>query len=601
MRLDLSQPAREPRLPDTSGLTLEEIEKRSKQAGQVAEDAREELRSVQKTVTRRTERLPRTPRAAAVAEERARQTHAAAAPWSPAFAELRGAGRDALGASAPAPRSCEPRLPAASGRAALLRLRSPSCCRSSSTSRRGGSSSRVSWRRSGNGRCRTVGSATRQAAADRAQAPGRGARARHPALQVIAQENLQLREKFAGRPDREGSGLTNAISASRGRRSVRSRRPKQSSRPTGAPSWSKLRVAGPNRAVGLLMRAQYQRLPNAGDLERRRRDNLQLLEDTQYEHLVLRERRDALLEPRRELENLIEKSQASDATWRRGPARGGPRADLRAARQHAAGARGLPRLRGEAVVAAGGADALRFEATTEQRAFLQEYILWVRSVSGPSDAQRCDVRCRGSVVCSSTCLRSGRLLRILFDAASPAARAATYCCSCSSCSVFFDPYCAGARRQALGERVVQGEERSLPLQHRGSRLCLCDRGPACPLLSRSRRSTCAIRSPLAPKRPGWPEPCCRWLRMLLPLLLLREISRPAVSGRLHFRWRKSACAAMHRAHRPRTCPSSCSVATSATMLEAVENGPGYESVGRLAGIVFLLAWAWFLHGIFRKR
>ncbi len=440
----------------------------------------------------------------------------------------------------------------------------------------------------------TIVTAQRQIDADRAardaQRLRREAASQHPVLRAFAEATAQMARDQAG-----PSSIAEQIDrASRDASQTRSELAALHTQFTSIER--RLDATGLNRATGLLLRRQYETLPEEAMLRRHIRNSQKKLEATEYALIELQEDRLDAGDIDRVAQRLIARIPSEEIT-------NGTAELEQVARELATARRDLLDQRiGDTtayfdnLVELNSAQRDTLEDATTYRAFIEERILWVRSVAGdrwPSVADVSDA------------------VAWLVD---PAAWTSTY---------------HQTRRFIAGRWLVVAIGAALLLliwllgMHCRSRIReLAD------LVSRFKTDsfrytiyalllTVALAAPLAVAMfaAGWllgsaegqPDVAIATgygLRIaalvIFPLMLLRQTLRPKGLAEAHFRWSKSTIQPLRRNLRwfvPLIAPIALLVATI--------DHSGIEShnasLGRILYTTGLLALAYFLHRIFRSK
>ncbi len=198
----------------------------------------------------------------------------------------------------------------------------------------------------------------------------------HPALQVYALENERLATERTG-PTGLTSRIANATQATSSSRSLLA-----TLRDDFEAIWRRVQASGLNRATGLLLRRQYETLSDPNDLHRQLRLTRQRLEDAEYMLVEYQDQRLAAGDIDRAVSGLLEEIEGDSAE-----------ADLEAVRQIALELAAARRNLLDQLVADSGTlferlaelDLVTFELLTATEAyldFIEERILWVRSIAG---------------------------------------------------------------------------------------------------------------------------------------------------------------------------------------------------------------------------
>ena len=369
LRAELAGPAPEPELEVPEGATLEELEQRRAEAASRLEAARQRLSELQAESTRRQERRDKIAaalseannRVAALEERVAALGSGAVAGGVPIDPEFTLA-RSRLAAARAEVEALRAEVASYEARRELLPARIDRATRrvAAAESRAAAWQSIVAERRR----------EAAQEAADAAERARREAALRDPALQAYAAETLRLAERRAG-----DDGLPRKI-ASRSRELAGVDSTLAELRERYASVRRRIEVAGVNRATGLLLRREFESLPEIASLRARAREVRRELADAEFRLIELRDRRAEA----GNIDAVVDRLLAGDDFATNEEAR-------RAARELVTARRDLldetvneaARYR-EILIDLDRRTRVLLEAASAYESFIRERILWVRSV-----------------------------------------------------------------------------------------------------------------------------------------------------------------------------------------------------------------------------
>jgi potassium efflux system protein len=590
LRRLLQEKLPEPELPDLKSLSLEDLQTRARLARERVEEAERELEQVDARIARRGERMPVLPQRIQELQGQQSDVQKTARPKDPLSSALEPAAaqRWVQLAKLAQLQAHMGALQAELAKYEAIGELQPVQHDEAIRQRDHAQAFLDLWQVALQQRRKQEADAAAQAARQRAEELRRS-----PVLAPIAAQNLELRELLSGR---KGEEKQPGVSA-------RMTQTEQQIESVGAQISElegsrdrlvdKLRLAGAQRAVGVLLRRQYQRLPVESELRRRLQDNLRLIEEAQYNRILIKEQRDTLPPAPSDLEQLVESHPGADWTE-----------ELRSTAEALL-------LERRTNLQETHEQLIRYEAklwslqrrltkllaiSTELRLFLQEFILWVRSVSGPLIPGPAELGAGISTLLDASAFREAwnePMQLGVFE------RPVSYAAILAVLLLFALRRIGRRRNEHLNRRIARPQTDRFVYSIEAL-VWIALRAFSVPALLQL--AAAYLLYPPAPSSYalGMAAALQNFARLLTIFMFITEMARENGFLETHLRWRPGTRRAL-RSTLLRVMPVLLLTSLLRKFLEVAENGPGHESLGRIAFVIYLGAWAWLLFKVFRRN